>query len=209
MSTSIEVKIRKLLQLSESCNEHEAQQALLKAQELILEHAISEAKLEPAEIESVRLAAIHSNYHAWATQLMLFVSKQYGTYIYVHNNAEKKKQITVVGQQTNINLTIDVFNFLYSRIKKLGPKKYLDQKSYALGFVAGLYEAVTPSSSGALVLHLDGLINMARDTVSGLKSARSRVQYVSDTFYRKGITAGLSTDLNNAPQPSRLALQSS
>ena len=45
-------KIKKLLALSESSNEHEAKSALLKAKKLMAEHKIAEIDLEDIQEES-------------------------------------------------------------------------------------------------------------------------------------------------------------
>lgn len=47
-------KIRKLLALAESPNEHEAKAALLKARQLMAEHKLTEAELKDVEKQKVK-----------------------------------------------------------------------------------------------------------------------------------------------------------
>ena len=50
-------KIKKLLALSESSNEHEAKAALLKAKQLMIEHKIKESDLDEGKLEVVCLTS--------------------------------------------------------------------------------------------------------------------------------------------------------
>ena len=54
MATDYKDKIRKLLALAESPEEHEARAALLKARQLMAEHKLTEAELKDVEKQEVK-----------------------------------------------------------------------------------------------------------------------------------------------------------
>ena len=54
MDKDYKEKIRKLLALAESPNEHEARAALLKARQLMAEHKLTEAELKDVEKQQVK-----------------------------------------------------------------------------------------------------------------------------------------------------------
>ena len=54
MDKDYKEKIRKLLALAESPNEHEARAALLKARQLMAEHKLTETELKDVEKQQVR-----------------------------------------------------------------------------------------------------------------------------------------------------------
>ena len=68
----IEKKIRKLLALSESPNEFEAQAALLKARQLMAEYKLTEAELHEGnkKIKTIKFLDIHFIYRYWRKLLL-------------------------------------------------------------------------------------------------------------------------------------------
>ena len=76
-------KVKKLLKLSESDNEHEANLALQKASQMMREHCISEAQVQGAskeKLESIDCENIHfpSNTKNWSQSLAAAVAKAFG-----------------------------------------------------------------------------------------------------------------------------------
>ena len=61
MTADYKEKIKKLLALAESPNEHEAKAALLKARQLMAEHKIAEAELKDGD--ELRLANENMTFH--------------------------------------------------------------------------------------------------------------------------------------------------
>ena len=74
-------KIKKLLALSKSPNEHEAQSALAKAQQLMAEHKISMAEVEDKEQRKAYEHLAEVTYSArrdpWILRLSQVISKNY------------------------------------------------------------------------------------------------------------------------------------
>lgn len=74
-------KIKKLLALSKSPNEHEAQSALAKAQQLMAEHKISMAEVEDKERRKAHEHLTGVTYSArrdpWVLRLSKVISKNY------------------------------------------------------------------------------------------------------------------------------------
>lgn len=74
-------KIKKLLALSKSPNEHEAQSALAKAQQLMAEHKISMAEVEDKEKRKANEHSAGITYSTrrdpWVLRLSKVISKNY------------------------------------------------------------------------------------------------------------------------------------
>lgn len=74
-------KIKKLLSLSKSSNEHEAQSALTKAQQLMAEHKISMAEVEDKEQRKAHEHSAGITYSTrrdpWILRLSKVISKNY------------------------------------------------------------------------------------------------------------------------------------
>lgn len=158
MATNIREKIQKLLALSKSPNEHEAQAAMLKARELIAKHKLDERdfenKKEEKVIKRVEIKGISYSMRrdSWLLKLKNIIAANYCCDSYATKD-ERTYYIRFVGFEADIELCVDVFWYAYNCVKegiKKEQKKYVNlsgkdksviANSYGYGFCEGLKEA--------------------------------------------------------------------
>jgi len=143
-------KIQKLLALSESNNEHEAQTAMLKAQELLLKHKLSLKKVKEFKTYSSvkeKKTKISFKKAKWKGELASLIGDNFGCYVFF--KTRYSHTITFLGKEEDIvicNIMLEyAIDCVTSTVKKL---KYQYQKKgystrgiendYAIGFISGL-----------------------------------------------------------------------
>jgi hypothetical protein len=151
-------KIRKLLALAESPNEHEAKAALLKARQLMAEHKLTEAELKDAEkqlVKDVKTSVTCSKRrNPWVVNLSAVIGENYCCKGYrKHGHGEQTQNIGFIGLEDDVWICAKIFEYAVDcalseikRIKKENScyygsyvKKLCD--SYGYGFVIGVSEA--------------------------------------------------------------------
>ena len=153
-------KIKKLLSLSKSPNEHEAQSALAKAQQLMAEHKISMAEVEDKEKRKANEHSAGITYSTrrdpWVLRLSKVISKNYCCESF--SRREKGKQtykLYFCGLNEDVEICMIAFKYatdcIQSEIKKRKQKgklfNYTNElvtsmcNGYAYGFIKGLDEA--------------------------------------------------------------------
>lgn len=109
-------KIKKLLALSESSNEHEAKSALLKAKELMAKHKISEVDLE--KIKSKKVKKITTRFtcskrrEPWMVDLSAVIGQNFCCQAFrVRKYNEQTNMISFVGLEDDIDTCIAIFDY--------------------------------------------------------------------------------------------------
>jgi hypothetical protein len=133
-STKIVIKkIKKLLRLSESPNENEAQSALAKAQELLAKHNLktSDLNIEGDDIKPVTVV-VGKRLPTWKKTLIAELCH--------YNNCQSfftitlfERKITIIGRHVNVICVQNMFDFLNQAIKRIS--KGLGE-SFRMGVVA-------------------------------------------------------------------------
>ena len=150
-------KVKKLLRLSESDNEHEANLALQRASELMREHCISEAQVQGAskeKIESIDFENIHfpSNTKNWSQSLAASVARAFGCKpIFVadkySHQFNTKYVMQVFGTATDRATVQVMLDYSYATVKRLIKKEqkrlkledpWENVKKYSHNFRVGL-----------------------------------------------------------------------
>lgn len=151
-------KIRKLLALAESNNEHEAKAALLKAKELMAAHKIEEIDLIDAASRQVKRIVTEFEYTKrgewWIGSLANIIAENYccrsaGTKYY----NSQKRTIIFVGLEGDVDVCAKIFEYAVNTARSCG-KTYLKKlngwqyytsaeknrikNSYAIGFARGV-----------------------------------------------------------------------
>lgn len=151
-------KIQKLLALSKSSNEFEAQAAMCKARELMAKYKLDEKDFEEKKkvIKTVKLADVTYSMRRdpWILGLMNVVSKNYSCERFVYREERKQtRYVNFTGLEEDVNICEDVFRYALNCIRngiKNKEKEYkvstandkrLINLSYGYGFVQGLQEA--------------------------------------------------------------------
>lgn len=151
-------KIKKLLALAESPNEHEARAALLKARQLMAEYKLTETELEDVgkqEVKDVQVDITCSKRrNPWIIPLSGIIGENYCCKGYRrHRRREQTQEIGFIGFEKDVEICVAVFKYavdcILSEIKRIKAEnscynsKYAKSQcdSYGYGFCVGLQEA--------------------------------------------------------------------
>lgn len=112
-------KVQKLMALATSSNEHEAQQAMIKSQQLLLKHNIDFRNIEDGEDEKIFLKRIMKQTKKNAK--MRSIAQILGTFFVniVYNRREGFTYLEVVGSATNVEIAEYVATTLEHKLDAL------------------------------------------------------------------------------------------
>lgn len=150
---NIKEKIRKLLALSQSPNENEARDAMLKAKELMIKNKLSEADFEVKETNLTRIICEDIKWttdsgNIWMTSLCDLICDNYlcvaswktvkgsRTHTLCIDGLEEDAELCKTVIEYAIDFVISAIRILQKRYKTKDPK--VISKSYAQGFILGL-----------------------------------------------------------------------
>lgn len=115
-------KIKKLLALSESSNEHEAKSALLKAKKLMAEHKIAEIDLE--DIGKKKVVHIKTEFdcskrrEAWMISLSAIIGQNFCCQSYRRKEYNKQvATICFVGLEGDVDACVEIFRYAVECIR--------------------------------------------------------------------------------------------
>lgn len=153
MDVKIVEKIQKLLALSESSNQHEAELSMLKAQEILAKHKLSlkevmNFKIYDSAIKN-RISNISFTKAKWKARLAQLIADNFGCYMYFKTRNSRIHTVTFFGREEDIEVcnivfeyAIDCIGSTVKRIKydniKLGLSTRGLENDYAQGFINGL-----------------------------------------------------------------------
>ena len=139
-------KIRKLLKLGESPNEHESALAIGKAQALMEEHRIEAAMLEVPEEEDEEVREweepLHTNSAYWQGSLSVILADANGCFVW-----RSRKGTIVVGKASNANAVRYLLGYCVREINRLARIKGSGNgrtwtNNYRIGCVQGISAAI-------------------------------------------------------------------
>lgn len=209
-------KIRKLLALAHSSNEHEAALAAGHAQRLLSEHNLAMADIEaahrPDRADRVE-AVVSKTLPKWVRHLSAGVSNAFDCQA-IHHPATGK--MTFIGVGADVQIAAYTFSYLDRTIRKLcstymkhhvgstiaNRRRELMRQSYYLGAVSTItarlreQKAQTPVTTGALVPLKEGLIRQAMRELGNIRIMHSRRSYISSDAYCKGQSDGSQVGIN-------------
>lgn len=158
MTVDYKEKIKKLLALAESPNEHEAKAALLKARQLMAEHKLTEAELKDVEKKEVKEVwtdiTCGKRRNPWAVHLSATIGENYCCKgCRRHRAGEQTQYIGFIGLEDDVEVCVAIFKYavdcILAEIKHIKKdndcynsnyvKRLCD--SYGYGFVVGIAEA--------------------------------------------------------------------
>lgn len=216
-STDYKEKIRKLLALAESPNEHEAKAALLKARELMAEHKLTEREIKDVESKSVEKVLTDITFskrkNPWILNLSNIIGENYCCKSF-RNQVYRKQTCTIgfIGFKEDTEICMLVFRYavdcILSELKRIKREKsqyfvssYVNQlcNSFGYGFAYGVKEAFETQKEEheqgwGLVLTIPKEVE---DVVQTMKKARfhARAQdNISDSEYSRGYQQGTQFD---------------
>ncbi len=141
-------KIRKLLALAESSNEHEAKAALLKAKQLMAEHKISELDIVDVEKQEVKNVmtdiTCSKRRNPWVVELSAIIGENYCCKAYRnHRWGEQTQRIGFIGLEDDIEICIAIFKYAVDCIlageKKL--KKEMNDYGYSGDYIKTMLDS--------------------------------------------------------------------
>lgn len=203
-------KIRKLLALANSSNEHEAALAAGHAQRLLSEHNLAMADIEaahkPDRADKVE-TAVSKSLPKWVRHLSAGVSSAFDCQA-IHHPATGR--MTFIGVGSDAQVAAYTFTFLDRTVRKLcgtymkqcggstttSRHRELMRQSYYLGAVSTItarlmeQKVQTPVTTGALVPVKEGLIRQAMNEIGTIRTMHSRRSYVNSDAYSSGQTDG-------------------
>lgn len=222
-------KIKKLLALANSSNEHEAALAAGHAQRLLSEHNLAMADIEaahrPDKADTVE-TAVSKSLPKWMRHLSAGVSTAFDCQA-IHHPATGK--MTFIGVGADVQIAAYTFTYLDRTVRKLCgtymkhhvcsgiPNRHreLMRHSYYLGAVSTItarlreQKAQTPVTIGALVPVKEGLIRQAMNEIGAVRTMRSRKSYVNADAYTRGQTdgeqVGIHHGINGASSPRSIS----
>jgi hypothetical protein len=199
-------KIRKLLALANSSNEHEAALAASHAQRLLSEHNLAMADIEtenkPQSADKVE-TNVSKTLPKWVRHLSAGVSVAFDCQAIHYPSLGK---MTFIGIGVDVQIAAYTFSYLEQTVRKLCnsymknhvndivPNRHreLMRQSYYLGAVSTItgrlneQKIQTPITPGALVPVKEGLIKKAMAEIGPTRSVRSRKSYINSHAYNKG-----------------------
>lgn len=203
-------KIRKLLALSNSSNEHEAALAASHAQRLLSEHNLAMADItteqKPEKADKIETDAAKT-LPKWLRHLTAGVSNAFDCQA-VHHPANGK--LTFIGVGADVQIAAYTFSYLDRSVRMLcssymkqhaasavtGRHRELMRQSYYLGAVSTInrmldaQKKATPVTPGALVPVKEGLIRQAMGEIGKIRTMHSRRSYINSGAYTQGQTDG-------------------
>ncbi|MBI5484907.1 MAG: DUF2786 domain-containing protein [Deltaproteobacteria bacterium] len=224
--TPVIEKIKKLLALANSCNEHEAALAASHAQRLLAEYNLAMADIEaahkPDKADQVE-TAVSKTLPKWMRHLSAGVSSAFDCQA-VHHPAFGK--LTFIGVGADVQIAAYTFSYLDRTIRKLcgnymkrnvssniaARHRELMRQSYYLGAVSTInlrlreQKVQTPVTSGALVPVKEGLIRQAMNEIGTVRTMYSRRSYINSEAYSSGQNDGRLIGIHrgiSAPSHSR------
>jgi hypothetical protein len=208
--TPVIEKIKKLLALAASCNEHEAALAATHAQRLLAAHNLAMADIEaahkPDTADRVETAAAKS-LPKWVRHLSAAVSSAFDCQA-IHHPANGK--LTFIGVGVDVQVAAYTFTYLERTVRKLctaymrqhagvavpARQRELLRHSYYLGATATIARQLqeqkkqTPVTPGALVPVKEGLIRKAMEEIGPIRTMHSRRSYINADAYHQGRSDG-------------------
>lgn len=154
MNNQIVLKIKKLLALSESSNEHEAKLAMLRAQELLMKHKISIKEVR--DYKDVKINVVENKTSVsftkakWKGRLAYVIAENFGCYSYF--KTRRNHTITFMGKDEDVTVCGIVLEYavdcINSAVRRMRYQYLRDgystkglENDYALGFIEGLKSA--------------------------------------------------------------------
>jgi hypothetical protein len=209
-------KIRKLLSLANSSNEHEAALAAAHAQRLLSEHNLAmadvEAKQRPQSADTVE-TAVAKTLPKWVRSLSAGVCSAFDCQA-IHHPA--RGMMSFIGVGADVQVASYTFTYLDMTVRKLCSgymKHFVDdtlsnrnrelmRQSYYLGAVSTInaqllqQKAQTPVTPGALVPVKEGLIRKAMSELGAIRTVRGRRSFVNSHAFSQGQSDGKNVSIH-------------
>lgn len=206
-------KVQKLIALATSSNEHEAEQAMIKSQQLLLKHNVDFRNIENEDDEKIFLKRIMKQKKENAKMRSIAVILET---FFVNTIYKKQKDciyLEIIGSETNVEIAEYVANILqhqldllWSQIKKQQPslKGIIAKNSFFLGVAQGYCNKINflkrnydVNTSNALIVIEKKLQDAKALVYQRLTKGRSSARFCSKSS-SLGERAGKELNINPA-----------
>ncbi|MCH9630163.1 MAG: hypothetical protein S4CHLAM37_01570 [Chlamydiia bacterium] len=211
-------KVKKLMALAESSNEHEAELAMIKSQQLLLKHNIETKCLNEDDDKIILKRVLRAKRQSSKLRAIAKILETFFVSIVFHGGKDNI-HLEVIGSRVNVNIADYVANVLDSDLEHLWGKakeQHLDLKgtraknSFFIGIARGYCKKIgalkkehTKETSRALVVVEKKLMNARAIVYPRLSSSRSHAGYCGKSS-KLGETMGKSLNIHPAVQnPSK------
>ena len=208
-------KIRKLLALANSANEHEAALAATHAQRLLSEHNLAMADIETKQhlqaADRVE-TSVARTLPKWTRNLSGGICAAFDCQA-IHHPARGK--MTFIGVGADVQIAVYTFSYLDSTVRRLcsgymklhvdvnlpARSRELMRQSYYLGAVSTINSQLlrqkvqTPVTPGALVPVKQELIRKAMSELGPIRTVHGRKSYINSHAYSRGQEDGRSVSI--------------
>lgn len=214
-------KIKKLLALGTSSNEHEAQSALLKARKLMAEHKLSESDIDikpESKVETMGTGVDYSTRkrNFWTVKLAKVIATKHCCVHYVMSHYKSsKREVYFNGFIEDLEICVKVYQYavdcVEAELKRIEKKfksstrieyskEYIDQlkTSYAEGFISGLdalYHEQDAELGWGLVMQTPEQVKQTVESMNTIK-LKGRKALENSNAYNSGFKDGKNFRLN-------------
>ncbi|MBS0628338.1 MAG: DUF2786 domain-containing protein [Verrucomicrobia bacterium] len=205
-------KIQKLLALTTSSNQHEAEQAMIKSQQLLLKHNIDSKYIEVDEEEKMVFKRILKQKKQDAKMRAIAIILETFFVDVVYNRATDGICLQILGSSVNVQIAEYVAEVLQGRLDDLWLKAkdehdlkgLIAKNSFFLGVAKGycnkinfLKKSYQPDVTNALVVMEEKLSEAKSLLYTRLSSSKSQAGYCSESS-KLGEAAGSQLNINPA-----------
>jgi len=203
-------KIHNLFKLAEgNSNQNEAQNAMLKAQQLMAQNGIAQSEvhqvLKPKEVLTENITEV-GRLSWWEKNLGMIIAKNFRCEMYIHKIRNKGGTIVFLGLKDDVQLAKMVYNFATLAIEndtinfiKQYKKQYVVynvgiKNDFILGWIRGLdakYKEQVDKNNWGLILVKDPLVQQELSKIHLRKGQSSSVNRSNNNnVYGKGFERG-------------------
>lgn len=192
-------------------SEHEAQQAILKAHELMAKYGIRQFTTKD-DIQYLSLSCKHTGNRGFRTPLAHIIANNFRVQLYLNNH-----QVTFFGREADARIAKETFEYTYAfvcretgRLCREKRKNHLNStgvtNSYALGFCKGLREKLEAQSTALMVITPPDVKEKFAELTKGFRKSKSSLSLVgySRAIYQRGLQDGRAV-LNGRRLPDKTA----
>ena len=219
---NIILRIRNLLELSKSSNINESQNAILKAQELLIKHNLSMREVKDCSDKSIIIRDTETNERfrskSWKVNLANEIAENFKCYTYLTLYDRNINSICFYGKYEDVIICEIMFKYALKYINLEGNKLVREmkkdrrrknfsniKKEYALGFVKGLEykfrDQITSNKEWGLVIQKDkDLVDRFNEFSKYFERANKHEILKSNTesiYFYKGIKDGNNFSIEN------------